>query len=191
MPNDNPFVGQANVRPEIWADGLRNPFTFDFDPGSSRMYINDVGDATWEEIDQGAPAPTTAGRSARARAATAGMTNPIYQYNHDDGPGKSITGAAFYRGSMFPASYRGTYFFADYVGAYIKNFDPGTGAASDFVTGTSHPVDLDVGPDGALYVLSVEAKTVSRIAYGEAHRHRPRMAMSSRTVASTLPAVRG
>ena len=168
VPSDNPFVGRANVRPEIWAYGLRNPFTFDFDPGSSRMYINDVGDATWEEIDQGAAGADYGWPICEGACNEAGMTDPIYQYNHNDGPGKSITGAAFYRGTMFPASYRGTYFFGDYVGAYVKSFDPATGVASDFVSGTSYPVDLDVGPDGALYVLSVEAQKVSRIAYGEA-----------------------
>src|SRR6185369_13141471 len=53
IPSDNPFAGQAGRRPEIWAYGLRNPFTFAFQSGTGRMFINDVGNTTWEEINDG------------------------------------------------------------------------------------------------------------------------------------------
>jgi glucose/arabinose dehydrogenase len=166
IPADNPYVGQANVRPEIWANGLRNPFTFAFDPGSQRMLINDVGNSTWEEIDAGQAGANYGWPTCEGTCNDARFVNPVYSYNHNDGPGKSITGAVFYRGSMFPSDYRGDYFFGDYVGNYIKRFNPQTGAVTDFATNALNPVDLDIGPDGALYYLSVEAKTVDRIAFG-------------------------
>jgi hypothetical protein len=93
------------------------------------------------------------------------MTNPIYAYNHNDGPGKSITGAEFYSGTTFPADYRGDYFFGDYVGNYIKRYDTATGQVFDFATDVPNPVDIRTGPDGALYYLAVEAKKVVRIQY--------------------------
>ena len=167
VPGDNPFVGQASVRPEIWAYGLRNPFTFAFDPGSQRMMINDVGNSTWEEIDSGQSGANFGWPTCEGVCNDARFVDPVYAYNHAAGPGKSITGGVFYRGTMFPSAYRGDYFFGDYVGNYIKRFNPGTGAVTDFATNAMNPVDLDVGPDGALYYLSVEAKTVDRIAYGE------------------------
>ena len=66
IPSDNPFVGVAGARTETWAYGLRNPFSFAVDPGSSRIYVNDVGENTWEEVNALARAPTTAGRPAKA-----------------------------------------------------------------------------------------------------------------------------
>ncbi|MDQ3134293.1 MAG: PQQ-dependent sugar dehydrogenase, partial [Acidobacteriota bacterium] len=52
IPNDNPFFAQASgINRSIWSLGLRNPFTFAFQPGTSRMFINDVGQSTWEEIN--------------------------------------------------------------------------------------------------------------------------------------------
>ena len=166
IPADNPFVGQANARPEIWALGLRNPFTFAFDPGSSRMYINDVGNATWEEVNVGQAGANYGWPTCEGACNDARFRDPIYAYRHDAGPGKSITGAAFYRASQFPAEYAGSFFFGDYVGNFIMRFDPATGTVSDFATNAANPVDLDVGPDGALYYLSVEARKVNRIAYG-------------------------
>ncbi len=167
VPADNPYVGQANIKPQIWANGLRNPFTFAFDPGSQRMLINDVGNSTWEEIDQGQAGANYGWPTCEGMCNNAGFVNPVYTYNHNDGPGKSVTGAVFYRGTVFPSEYRGDYFFGDYVGNYIKRFNPQTGAVTDFATNALNPVDLDIGPDGALYYLSVEAKTVDRIAYGD------------------------
>jgi glucose/arabinose dehydrogenase len=164
VPTDNPFVGQTGVRPEIWAYGLRNPFTFAFS-STGLMYINDVGNSTWEEIDQGQKGANYGWPTCEGVCNVAGMTNPIYTYNHNDGPGKSITGAEFYSGTTFPTDYRGDYFFGDYVGNYIKRYDPATGQVFDFAVDVPNPVDLRTGPDGALYYLAVEAKKVVRIQY--------------------------
>jgi hypothetical protein len=159
IPTDNPFFNQAtgNNR-SIWALGLRNPFTFAFQPGTGRMFINDVGESTWEEINEG-----IAG-SNYGWPATEGPTNdpnfraPLFAYNHGFGPttGFAITGGAFYNPVVvqFPSNFVGKYFFADLGSGWIRVFDPATGTASPFAAGILQPVDIKVGSDGSLYYLS-------------------------------------
>lgn len=168
VPTDNPFFGQAGRRGEIWAYGLRNPFTFAFQPGTGRMFINDVGNATWEEVNEGIRGANYGWPACEGACSNPAFRNPIYAYNHASGPGKSITGAVFYNGANFPAMYANDYFFGDYVGNYIKRYDVETGQVVDFASNTPYPVDLRVGPDGALYYVSVENRRISRIAYGAA-----------------------
>jgi glucose/arabinose dehydrogenase len=156
IPTDNPFYNTAvGDNRSIWVLGLRNPFTFDFQPGSGRMFINDVGQNTWEEIDDGIAGsnygwPTTEGPTTDPR-----YRAPIYAYDHSSGA-CAITGGTFYNPSsaQFPSSYVGKYFFADLCGGWIHVFDPGSGTAGDFATGISQPVDLHAGPDGKLYYLA-------------------------------------
>ena len=99
---------------EIYAYGLRNPFRFAFDPTpATRFYINDVGENTWEEVDEGGKGPTTAGRRARAPASAArrpncpptpaGMTDPLTLYNHSIGC-TCITAGAFVPPACGPAT---------------------------------------------------------------------------------------
>jgi glucose/arabinose dehydrogenase/subtilisin-like proprotein convertase family protein len=161
IPSDNPFynVAVGNNR-AIWAMGLRNPFTFAFQPGTGRMFINDVGEAAWEEIDEGKAGANYGWPLCEAGCATpdAAFTDPIHQYAHTNAPegGFCVAGAAFYNPTVaqFPAGYVGLYFFADYVKGWIRTLDPAHGnAVADFATGINHPVDLRVGPDGSLYYL--------------------------------------
>jgi glucose/arabinose dehydrogenase len=83
IPTTNPFYSTATgANRAIWALGLRNPFTFTFQPGSSRLFINDVGEATWEEIDDGVAGanygwPVTEGPTSDPR-----FRSPIYWYGH-------------------------------------------------------------------------------------------------------------
>src|SRR5205085_4204792 len=119
IPTDNPFLSQTTgTNRSIWALGLRNPFTFSFDPVSGRMFINDVGEVTWEEINDGIAGsnygwPTTEGYTSDSR-----FRSPLYAYGHGGGNdlGCAITGGDFYNPStsQFPAEYAGKYFFADY-----------------------------------------------------------------------------
>ena len=98
-PDDNPFYDTATgANRAIWALGLRNPFTFAFQPGTGRMFINDVGQNTWEEINDGIAGsnygwPDTEGPTTDPR-----FRAPIFSYGHGTGPttGCAITGGAFY-----------------------------------------------------------------------------------------------
>lgn len=159
IPTDNPFISQTTgANRSIWALGLRNPFTFSIDPASGRMFINDVGQNTWEEINDGIAGsnygwPTTEGYTTDVR-----FRSPLYAYPHSGGvvTGCAITGGAVYNPgpAPYPSDYMGKYFFADYCSGWIKRFDPATAAVVYFALGINAPVDLQVGPDGLLYYLA-------------------------------------
>ena len=172
IPTDNPFFGTATgANRAIWALGLRNPFTFAFEPGSGRLFVNDVGQNTWEEINDGAPGanygwPTCEGACHPPRAS---FVDPLHQYSHADGC--AIAGGAFYpaSGRQFPPEYVGSYFFADLCGGWIRRLDPANdNAVSDFASGLSTVVDLQVGPDGLLYYLDRGLGGVASIQYTNA-----------------------
>ena len=160
LPADNPFFTTATgANRAIWALGLRNPYTFAFQPGTGRMFINDVGQNTWEEIDDGI-AGSNYGWSICEGACSPPNPNfrdPLFQYGHgtSNTTGCAIVGGAFYNPpvNQFPASYIGKYFFADLCSNWIRLMDPSNNTAGAFATGLSTPVDLKVGPDGSLYYL--------------------------------------
>ena len=178
VPTDNHFYGQAaGVNRAIWALGLRNPYTFSIEPVTGRMFINDVGQNTWEEIDEGVSGsnygwPDTEGPTSAPR-----FDPPVYAYQHGAGTptGCAITGGAFYNPQdvlQFPASYDGDYFFADYCSGWIYKLETSDLTATQFATGISSPVDLKVSDDGALYYLARGSGSttgvVARITYANA-----------------------
>lgn len=123
IPADNPFVGEAG-RDEIWAYGLRNPWRISFDRATNDLFIGDVGQREWEEIDL-QPADSGGGENYGWRLkegdhcfnpATGcdpgGLVDPIYEYGHRNGR-CSVTGGFVYRGPEY-ASLRGTYIMADF-----------------------------------------------------------------------------
>lgn len=137
VPPDNPFFAQASGKNRaIWAMGLRNPFTFSFQSGSTRMFINDVGQNTYEEINDGAAGTNYGWPNSEGPTSTAGHTGPLFYYGHGSSAttGCAITGGAFYNPAtvQFPPSYVGKYFFADYCSGWIRVLDPTNNTASDF-----------------------------------------------------------
>jgi glucose/arabinose dehydrogenase len=155
IPSDNPFFNQTSgINRAVWALGLRNPFNFTFQPGTGRMFINDVGQNTWEEINDGIRGsnygwPTTEGPTSDSR-----FRAPLFAYDHSAGQ-CSIIGSAFYNptSQQFPSVYVGKYFFADFCAGWIRRLDPATLTVTGFAIGLSSPVDLLVSPDGSLYYL--------------------------------------
>ncbi|HEX6715893.1 MAG TPA: PQQ-dependent sugar dehydrogenase, partial [Pyrinomonadaceae bacterium] len=138
--------------------GLRNPFTFAFQPGTGRMFINDVGQNTWEEINDGIAGSNYGWPDTEGFTTNPAFRSPLFVYGHgiSDTTGCAITGGAFYNpGTMqFPQNFVGKYFFADLCSGWIRLFDPAAGTASGFAMGISVPVDLKVGVDGTLYYLA-------------------------------------
>jgi glucose/arabinose dehydrogenase len=123
LPATNPFVSTAGARGEIWAYGLRNPWRFSFDRLTGDLWIGDVGQSAWEEVDL-QPAGSAGGQNYGWRkmegkhcfnpstnCQDGSLTLPILEYSHTDGC--SITGGYRYRGSRL-TQLRGTYFYADY-----------------------------------------------------------------------------
>ena len=127
VPPDNPFLQAAGYRPEIWTLGLRNPWRFSFDRGTGDLYIGDVGQGVFEEVDvQSAGSPggqnygwnimEGAGCYNNGTCNTAGLTLPVATYDHSQGC--SITGGVVYRGTALPAL-QGIYFYGDYCSGRI------------------------------------------------------------------------
>lgn len=168
IPNDNPFLGQTQGRNRaIWALGLRNPYTFEFARSDGRMLINDVGQNTWEEIDDGIPGANYGWPSTEGPTDNPLFVSPRFSYEHGGGGtrGCAITGGAFYDPptELFPADYRGDYFFADFCNGWIRRLDLGTGAAIPFASEVDFAVDLKTGADGSLWVLTYGGGTLVRI----------------------------
>lgn len=168
IPSDNPFPGSA-----IWAYGLRNPFSFAFQPstqpGTGRMFINDVGRKDWEEINEGEAGANYGWPVTEGPTTNPAYRAPLYAYRHGPTPatGCAISGGAFYDPAeeQFPSEYLGTYFFADFCSGWIRRLDPATRTAHAFATDIGGPIGLQVGDDGSLYYLAYEDGTVSRIDY--------------------------
>ena len=170
IPTDNPFFNTATVvNRAIWALGLRNPFTFAFKPGTTRMFINDVGQSTWEEINDGIAGSNYGWPTTEGPTSDPNFRSPIFWYGHGSlsTEGCAITGGAFYNPTtvQFPSSYVGKYFFADYCNSWIRVFDPSNNTAADFASSASNPVDLKVTNDGSLYYLSIGLASVFRIQF--------------------------
>ena len=163
VPSDNPFFNTAGAKKEVWALGLRNPFTFAFS-NTGVMYINDVGNDLFEEVNQGTSGGNYGWPTCEGPCSNNGFTNPIYSYLHPAEEGRSIAGGAFYHATQFPTEYQGNYFFGDYVQSTIKRLTAGNQIA-DFLADASTPVDIDVGPDGSLYYLSYQDGEVHKVQF--------------------------
>ena len=169
IPSDNPFFTQAaGANRAIWALGLRNPFTFAFQPLSGTLYINDVGERSWEEINLGVAGANYGWPTTEGTTTNPSFRSPLYAYAHADGC--AIAGAAFHDPQIpqFPFRYWGAYFFADLCSGWIRA-RKADGEVVDFATGLSQPVDLKMANDGSLYYLARgtggATGVVSRIRY--------------------------
>lgn len=126
VPPDNPFVGDERFAPEIWAWGLRNPWRFSFDRLTGDLYIADVGQNQFEEVNfQAADSPGGENYGWRYQEGTPrysgeplpeGLTNPFAEYSHREGC--SVTGGYVYRGAALP-ELQGIYFFGDYCTGFV------------------------------------------------------------------------
>ena len=173
VPADNPFVGRTDARPELWSVGLRNPWRFTFDAATGDLYIADVGQNAWEEVDvvtaaQGAGRGANFGwRAMEGRHCYANQacdpsafTLPVLEYSHGDGC--SISGGFVYRGAAIPAL-QGHYFYADYCRGWVRSFRlEGGQAVEPQQWPTLAPGGLvpSFGQDaaGELYVMNAEGR---------------------------------
>jgi glucose/arabinose dehydrogenase len=182
VPSTNPFVGGAF--PLIWAFGLRNPWRWSFDKATGDLYIADVGQGAWEEVDF-QPASSAGGENYGWRCMegshctgltgctcnAANLVLPIWEYGHVSGQ-CAIIGGYVYRGAI--AGLAGTYFFADYctgsvwsfayVGGHVTNFQdrtaelaPGGGLA------IQNPTSFGEDAAGELYIVDQNGGEIFRI----------------------------
>jgi glucose/arabinose dehydrogenase len=135
VPIDNPFVGEIGFLPEIWGLGLRNPWRFAFDRLTGDLWIGDVGQGSWEEINL-QPAASDGGENYGWRIMEGkhcfnpstgcdqtGLTLPVAEYPHGVPPCSSVTGGTVHRGAADPAL-NGIYFFADYCSGRVWGLRP-------------------------------------------------------------------
>ena len=171
VPADNPFVGTDGTAPEIWASGLRNPWKFSFDRETGDLWIADVGQNAWEEINV---APATGGVDAGKGLSFGwsafegderynddvsgdGHTAPLATYSHDEGC--SVSGGVRVRGGQVPAL-EGRYVYADYCSGKVWALEV-TGEGADIAAGRTvelpsvdAPTAVVDGPAGEVYILS-------------------------------------
>jgi glucose/arabinose dehydrogenase len=196
IPADNPFYGQtAGNNRAIWAMGLRNPFTFDIERETGRTFVNDVGEATWEEINAATAGANFGWPRVEGPGTDARFTAPVFAYNHNRGDptGCAIAGGTFYdppagAASAFPAEYSGDYFFADGCEGWVWRLDRDTNAASPFVSGINPAFGLSTGPDGSLYYVAFLTGELRRISFAEPGAPAIATPPAARSVAAGQPA---
>ncbi|MFV0257887.1 MAG: PQQ-dependent sugar dehydrogenase [Acidimicrobiales bacterium] len=186
VPADNPLVGEAGTRPEIWLYGVRNPWRFSFDPGTGDLWIGDVGQNRIEEIDRLPAGPDGTGAGAGDNLGwnrmegnepydtspgppASGYVGPILTYTHDGGA-CSVTGGEVVRDPALPGL-DGVYLFADFCRAGLIGVEPRDGGepAAAALTVADEPdvglngiVAFGRGPDNELYTVA-QGGAISRI----------------------------
>jgi glucose/arabinose dehydrogenase len=171
IPATNPFQSDTTAAPEIWALGVRNPWRFSFDRQTGDLYIGDVGQGAWEEVDV-QPAASAGGVNygwvvmegrhcyppGTNTCNQTGLTLPVIEYDHP--AGCSITGGYVYRGTRVPML-SGQYLYADYCTHFVRSFVYSGGQATQQRNWTPQ---LDPGGNvssfaqdqrGELYILTL------------------------------------
>ena len=170
IPPGNPFA-TAGGRAEIWAYGLRNPWRYAFDVPAQLLYIADVGQANWEEVDVRpvGQAGNNYGWNIMeglhcynsASCNQAGLVLPAIEYGHDTAGGCSITGGYVYRGTALP-ELAGQYLYSDYCSGWLKSFSYGNGTASAVtdwgITNVGNILSFGQDAQNELYMLSGTGK---------------------------------
>lgn len=164
IPADNPFANGGGL-PEIWAYGLRNPWRFSFDRLTGDLFIGDVGQADWEEIDF-LPAGSAGGANFGWDYREAGhpfegqplesqaLVEPVAEYPHN--PGYSVTGGYVYRGAALP-EFQGVYIYGDYLSGFISGLlRMPDGSWQDEILFSTHVAITSFGEDeaGEIYFTS-------------------------------------
>ena len=169
IPADNPWPNGGDARPEVWAYGLRNPWRFSFDRGTGDLYIGDVGQNQYEEIDMqpaGAQGGTNYGWNTREAmhcfrtnsCASDGMTDPVAEYSHDEGC--SVTGGYVYRGAAMPGLV-GTYLYSDYCSGTIwglRRDAAGQWQQTELLSSGANVSSFGEDQDGELYLVDLSGK---------------------------------
>jgi glucose/arabinose dehydrogenase len=172
IPAGNPYNTGGNQQRRIWSYGLRNPYTLTFQPGTGRLFVNDVGAVTWEEINDATAGGLNFGwPSSEGNSSDPTHADPVYAYGHGSGSGLgcAITGGTFFNPATtnYPTSYIGKYFYVDLCGNWIDvlTLNPSVNRAN-FASGIAgSPLSIVTGPDGNLYFASRSNNAVYKIIY--------------------------
>jgi len=182
IPPDNPFVNRAGARPEVWAYGLRNPWRFTFDRATRDLWIADVGQDTYEEVNF-TPASSHGGENYgwnlmegmhcfKSGCQTTGLVLPVAEYTHADGC--SVSGGFVYRGNLSPGL-RGIYLYGDYCSGRIWGIErQGSTFNNRLLLSTAFGITT-FGEDeaGEMYLADASKGTIYRIEGSRAPRFSP------------------
>ncbi len=172
IPPDNPFV-EGGGRPEIYAWGMRNPWRWSFDRQSGELWVGDVGQNEWEEIDRVVKGDNLGwnvwegGHCFRAdRCRSGGMVMPVAEYSHEFGC--SVTGGYVYRGKAIPALY-GHYLYGDFCSGRIWELDSGNikEGAHILMHSGKRIASFAEDRDGELYLLDYASGRIFRLVAGD------------------------
>lgn len=169
-------------RAKVWAIGLRNPFKFTFHPTTGAIWVGEVGNSTWEELNVGAAGdnfgwPCYEGQERMTNweicaplfEGDAPVTHALVTYPHQATPPRgAVIGGDFYTGTKYPGAYRNSYFYTDFNGGIIWNLRlnaDGSTTQTDFATSVPGPVQLTMGPDGYLWMLYIATGELVRLNY--------------------------
>lgn len=205
IPADNPFMGLSGNNRAIWALGLRNPYTLAIQPGTDRVFVNDIGEKAYEELNDATQKglnfgwPNSEGPTQQAghMSPVGGYVNGFTAYGDYNRGDCAIIGATFYNppsgSQFFPADYLGNYFYGDHCSRYIKRVNPATPGtptlfATDAAGSSDQLMDLDAGPDGALYYLT-KGGQLGRITYSGSLAPTISSGPASQLVSTGKPAV--
>ncbi len=169
VPSDNPFINQPGVVPQIWAYGFRNPWRFQFDSLTGKLYGGDVGDFSIEEVNHIVKGGNYGWSVCEGPCNNPDFIDPIYSYNHDGGSA-AATGGPIYRSDMFPAEYQGNLFFGDYAKSFIKrcvlDINGNCSQVLDFDTSAGSVVEMKISPiDGSLWYLTYIPGRLYKVTY--------------------------
>ncbi len=161
-PSDNPYHDSpSQITKRIWGLGLRNPYTLAFQPGTGKLFVNNVGADSFEEINDGTqPGKNFGWPDEEGNGPNPAYTDPVFAYPHEAAGqhGCAVTGGAFFNpvSTNYPNQYTGKYFYMDYCNGwmhYLTLGNPATTTSFSSGMGTKN-LALRVGPDGNLYFLS-------------------------------------
>ncbi|MES2284144.1 MAG: PQQ-dependent sugar dehydrogenase [Bacteroidota bacterium] len=161
-PIDNPYISSnSEITKKIWSYGLRNPYTLSIQPGTGKVFVNDVGSDKWEEInDATLPGKNFGWPIGEGASTNSSYANPVFAYPHvaTGQDGCAITGGAFFNptSSNYPAGYNGKYFYMDWCNGWLYNLTLGSTVTNTiFSSGmAAMNLSLQVGPDGNLYYIN-------------------------------------
>ncbi len=166
-PIDNPYISSSSeITKKIWSYGLRNPYTLSIQPGTGRVFVNDVGSDKWEEInDATLPGKNFGWPIVEGPSTNSSYANPVFAYPHvaTGQDGCAITGGAFFNptSSNYSSGYNGKYFYMDWCNGWLYYLTLGSTVTNTiFSSGmTVMNLGLQVGPDGNLYYINRDITT--------------------------------
>ncbi len=172
VPSSNPYFNQGGAQNTIFAHGFRNPFRLTTDRETGNVYVGDVGYNSWEEVNR-----LVSGRNygwpvqEGPCSSSCAYENPIYWYAHQFGTNNwndaSIVLGPVYRGNYYPTSYKGKMFISDYVQGFLRTYTPPNASTNfdTFSTDNGPVIDMDFGPDGKLYFITISGAALYRVDY--------------------------